>query len=81
MNTDDGPVCEKYDMPQAWCAHCRGDVEPRVGPERPRYAGEGLRYWFFARWPGRCSNCGTAFRVGDAIGVTDNDEYVCGGCA
>lgn len=78
---DDGPICEKFELPQAWCSHCRGHdkVEQRIRRSRP--ADNDVRYRFFARYPGRCNECGEIFQPDDYIGVTVDDQYVCEGCA
>lgn len=65
--------CDWSDLLTAECAHCRKldlDTSPATGVAR----------WFLASYSGRCAHCGKAFEVGDRIGRTFDDQYVCSTC-
>lgn len=48
--SNDGPICERTDLPQAWCAHCRGSEDIAI---EDAYEVTGRP--FEARFPGRCT--------------------------
>lgn len=60
------PVCPLYELPQAYCAHCREQDLPKPAPLQ----------WFMARFEGSCAICRKRIEVGDDIADTD-DGYIC----
>ncbi len=72
------PVCPRTDLPQAWCAHCRGHDQPPTAT----VAGE-LGQPFMARYDGRCALCDGPIRTGDItarLAPDDGDGYACQDC-
>jgi hypothetical protein len=67
--------CERSDLPEDQCAHCRGDGEAVAvdwAAGRP----------FPARYDGRCARCQQPIWVDDPIAaLVDDSEYVHKGCA
>jgi hypothetical protein len=75
------PWCEVGAMPKAWCAHCRGIIDPppvRIGPS----ASTGLRDVLAPERPRRgpiisasfrswCASCGDDMNEGDEICAVD----------
>ena len=71
--------CDRSDLPVSMCAHCRGDRQVADPPASDRPAGYGPV--FFARFDGRCADCGDQFVAGERIAaLTDGGGYVCEDC-
>lgn len=80
-HNQDGPLCPKNDMPMLWCAHCREAEAAQWAQARQRRpVGTEVYHRFLARWPGTCATCEGDYGIGEHIGVTLEEEYVCEGC-
>lgn len=83
MALDGELECPISELPREWCADCRFGThgrhraDPEHGDRAPIVH---VRSRFIARYPGLCGLCGNAFLEGERIGVTDDDDYICGGC-
>lgn len=89
----DGPICPRFELPQAWCAHCRTPVaSPR--PRRTHHVrsrrsadavevsrhGPPVAHMTYVRRGGKCWLCGEAFVYAELVGVTARGHYVCQAC-
>lgn len=71
MNTE--ALCELYELPKAFCAHCK-----EIGARhyrKNRYPGTKLR----SHHPGHCADCGAPIYPGDVISATE-EGWVCESC-
>jgi hypothetical protein len=74
-------ICEKTDLDEAFCAHCRGNTKTPV--EQYEAETKALRAkllandprWFPAQWPGVCGQCGTGFSPGSLIRQPAPPDY------
>lgn len=88
----DGPICPRFELPTAWCAHCRA---PRNSPPpRRRHHqrshrseagavarnGPAVAHMTYARKGGGCWLCGEPFVYAELVGVTPAGHYVCQVC-
>lgn len=68
--------CEKTDLLQSMCSHCRGHDQTAVVVDAPDV---GVR--FEAAFEGHCANCGGRIHVGDVIArFGDVSGYACPEC-
>lgn len=67
--------CGFSELPKSQCSHCR------PAAARPPTTVDGKWRRFEARFPGKCVNCGKAFRAGDDIARTADREYLGPCCA
>jgi hypothetical protein len=83
----DGPICDKTEMPQAWCGDCRTYGPGHRAVTEGESGGGGERFdatgavRFTARYPGTCDECGRDFPEGSWIGLTLDHKYICESCA
>jgi hypothetical protein len=74
-------ICEKTDLDEAFCAHCRGNTKTPVEEfeaENRRLRAKLLASdprWFPAQWPGVCGGCGTGFSPGSLIRQPAPPDY------
>jgi hypothetical protein len=89
----DGPICRRFELPAAWCAHCRA---PRPsGPTKRRHHQRSHRsehtgevrgtpppvaHMAYARRGGGCWVCGEPFVYAELVGVTPAGHHVCQAC-
>lgn len=66
-------VCDLTDLARSMCAHCRELTLDEPAPV--------IRRRFTAAFPGRCARCDNGFQKGAVIGVDDEGNYYCEGCA
>lgn len=92
MDGPDGPICQRTEIPVAWCAHCRpAHTSPRprrkhhVHSRRPETRPtpreeEPIVALFHARWPGTCWRCGEDYLEETLVGQTGSGHCVCRDC-
>lgn len=88
---EDGDTCQLYELPVAWCHHCRtGAIPPRQhqagARQRGDHTGDGedtlIVASLAARWPGWCANgdCDRYYQKGSWIHRTSDGNYYCSEC-
>lgn len=87
-------ICERSDLPESMCSHCRGlpwraviDIAGEVGPAAHDVdqGDEGAprgSYGFRAEFASNCPSCGEEIRPGDHISKSPTSrQFVCVDCA
>jgi hypothetical protein len=59
--------CDKTDLIETQCAHCRHDVDTHDQLLIERAALIGTGHWYPSKYPGICANCGEYFEANAAI--------------
>lgn len=61
------PRCEKTELLESQCAHCRGLLDPEAEALQHRATLMVTGEYFPAKYAGKCARCGDWFREGAAI--------------
>lgn len=80
MSTPADPICDRTDLPESMCSHCRG-LDGELPGQRSLFIVAPNSWASPARYEGVCQACHGVIEIHDSITPTTDNQWVHTECA